>query len=95
MSGCDDPMKIIHGVIDPEARAVASRLGIEKIFGDREAYRHEVEKCIAQDLSELGLKIWQSGVKEIEDSRTRKDGNGTRYVKRTFNERLNEHLTSA
>ncbi len=39
LGGAEDPDAIIHNIIEPEARAVAARLGIQKIFGDRDAYR--------------------------------------------------------
>jgi flotillin len=59
---------------------VVARLDIEQINGDRDAFRHEVEQCATDDLAGLGMKIWQSGVEEVDDGKHQKDGgNGTQY----------------
>lgn len=40
----------------------------------RQAYRDKVQESVKEDLGALGMVVWQSGIKEIEDDKTRKDG---------------------
>lgn len=47
------------------------------MFQHRQAYRDKVQESVKEDLGALGMVVWQSGIKEIEDDKTRKDG--TKY----------------
>lgn len=77
LGGCPDVMKVVNGFIEPEARSIAANLTIEEIFKNRMAFREKVQESVQEDLNSFGLKVWQSGIREIEDDKTRKDG--TKY----------------
>lgn len=77
LSGNMDVMKTVAAIVEPEARSVAANLAIEEIFQDRAAFRLKVQESVQEDLKQFGLRVWQSGIREIEDDKSRKDG--TKY----------------
>lgn len=79
MGGVEDVDDVIHGLISAEARAVTAQLDVHSFFGDKAAFRQVVQTHIQEDLNPLGLKIWQLGFQDIEDSKSHKDGKGTQY----------------
>lgn len=77
LGGCENVMTVVAAIVEPEARSVAANLPIDAIFKDRAAFREKVQQSVQEDLKQFGLRVWQSGIREIEDDKARKDG--TKY----------------
>ena len=68
--GCNEGkiIEILFGMIEGEARVLASKMKIEDIFNDRAKFRDMVITNVEQDLKDkLGLKILNANIKELAD----------------------------
>ncbi|KAL2069716.1 hypothetical protein VTL71DRAFT_14395 [Oculimacula yallundae] len=59
---------IIKGIIEGETRVLVSSMTMEEIFGQRDEFKKKIFKNIQGELSQFGLKIYNSNVKELRDA---------------------------
>ena len=61
-----DCQRIVKGIVEGEIRGRVSALTLEEVFKDRQLFQSEVVQQVQRDLHDLGLKIYNANVKELE-----------------------------
>ena len=61
-----DCQRIVKGIVEGEIRGRVSGLTLEEVFKDRQLFQSEVVQQVQRDLHDLGLKIYNANVKELE-----------------------------
>lgn len=59
---------LIKGIIEGETRVIAAGLTMEEIFKDRRLFKEEVIKHVQVELDFFGLWIYNSNVKQLNDT---------------------------
>lgn len=59
---------IVKGIIEGETRVLVSSMTMEEIFTEREVFKKRIFRNIQGELRALGLKIYNSNVKELKDA---------------------------
>lgn len=59
---------IVKGIIEGETRVLVSSMTMEEIFTEREVFKRRIFKNIHSELSQFGLHIYNSNVKELKDA---------------------------
>jgi len=63
---------IIKGIIEGETRVLAANLSVEKIFKDRNTFKVDLIHKIEEELTNLGLTVYNANIKELQDSKDSK-----------------------
>ena len=61
-----DCQRIVKGIVEGEIRGRVSGLTLEEVFKDRQLFQSEVVQQVQRDINDLGLKIYNANVKELE-----------------------------
>lgn len=64
--GRRDCQRIVKGIVEGEIRGRVSALTLEEVFKDRQLFQNEVVQQVQRDLHDLGLKIYNANIKELE-----------------------------
>ncbi|KAF5017010.1 hypothetical protein F66182_11134 [Fusarium sp. NRRL 66182] len=59
---------IVKGIIEGETRVLVSSMTMEEIFTEREVFKKRIFRNIQNELSQFGLLIFNSNVKELKDA---------------------------
>lgn len=59
---------IVKGIIEGETRVLVSSMTMEEIFTEREVFKRRIFRNIHSELSQFGLHIYNSNVKELKDA---------------------------
>lgn len=68
-------MNIVRGMIEGETRMLAANMSIESIFNGRAEFKEKIVHNVQEELSKLGLTIFNANIKELQD------GPDSRYFK--------------
>lgn len=58
--------RIVRGIVEGEIRGRMSALTLEEVFNERQMFQNEVVQQVQGDLGDLGLKIYNANIKELE-----------------------------
>ena len=58
--------RIVRGIVEGEIRGRVSTLTLEEVFKSRRMFQTEVVQHVQRDLGDLGLKIYNANIKELE-----------------------------
>ena len=58
--------RIVRGIVEGEIRGRVSTLTLEEVFQSRQMFQNEVVQQVQGDLGDLGLKIYNANIKELE-----------------------------
>ena len=64
--GRNDCQRIVKGIVEGEIRGRVSALTLEEVFSARQLFQNEVVQQVQKDLHDLGLKIYNANVKELQ-----------------------------
>ena len=64
--GRHDCQRIVKGIVEGEIRGRVSALTLEEVFNARQLFQNEVVQQVQKDLHDLGLKIYNANVKELQ-----------------------------
>ena len=57
----------LGGMIEGEARGLTAQMTIEEMFSNKDVFRDTVVKKISNDLSKLGMRVFNANIKEMSD----------------------------
>ena len=55
-------------MIEGETRVLAANMSIEDIFKSRQEFKNHIVSSVSDELSKLGLTIYNANIKELSDS---------------------------
>ena len=64
--GREECQRIVRGIVEGEIRGRVSTLTLEDLFKSRQVFQTEIVQHIQGDLGDLGLKIYNANIRELE-----------------------------
>lgn len=59
---------IVLGILEGETRVLSSKMAIEQIFNDRQAFKNTIISNVQEELDKFGLLIYNANIQELLDS---------------------------